>query len=125
MVEQLSDPQWTRFPELLNERHIQVPHVIGTFLDTRRDDPDGEYFANIVVPKVWVGKSEPSTNLQSHPQNCVLPCALKKGYSAKYLLDKLSMDKVKPSLHTAWADTVDPSFWVGAHAYADSESVES
>jgi hypothetical protein len=115
MAEQLSDPNWTGLPNKLNELHIPVPFIIGPFLDvTEHDDPDGRDFVKIVATEMWATAENPkiektqADNLSDH----VLPCALEDGFSAKYLLDVLSLEG-KPSFQTAWADTSDPSFGVG------------
>jgi len=124
MAEQLSDPKWTCFPKMLNEKHVKVPYVIGPFLDTTgHDDRDGKYFSGKVASAMWVGDPETSTSQQLLLQNRILPCSLDVGFSAKYLLDELSMGptEVKPSLHTAWADIHDPAFWVGTLAHADCD----
>ena len=118
MAEQLSDPKWSRLPKKLNELHIPVPYVIGPFLGvTKHDDPDGRDFAKLVAAKMWPTARDPKVE---NPQrdnlvDRVLPCALVEGFSAKYLLDALSSESAqgKPSLHTAWADKSDISFWVG------------
>jgi len=117
MAEQLSDPRWTHLPQKLNELHIPIPYVIGPFLDvTRRADPDGQYFARLVAAKTWTtaGDEEIAKAQGGNLINRVLPCALEQGFSARYLLDGLSLESTqgRPSLHTAWADRSDPTFWV-------------
>lgn len=118
MAEQISDQQWTRFPEKLNELHIPIPYIIGPFLDaTKSHDPDGQAFAHEVAAVTWTTteNSEIGNTQGGSPVDRVLPCAVAQGFSARYLLDALSMESTqgRPSLQAAWADRSDPTFWVG------------
>ena len=117
MAEQLSDPKWSRLPKKLNELHIPIPYIIGPFSDaTKSHDPDGRAFAKEVAAVTWITteNSEVAKTQEGSSMDRVLPCALTKGFSAKYLLDALSSESTqgRPSLHTAWANRSDPTFWV-------------
>lgn len=118
MAEQISDQKWDRFPKKLNELHIPVPYIIGPFLDaTKSHDPDGQAFANEVAAMTWTTteNSEIGNTQGGSPVDRVLPCALVQGFSARYLLDALSLESTqgRPSWQAAQADGSDPTFWVG------------
>lgn len=118
MAEQLNDPKWNRLPKKLNELHIPIPYIIGPFCDvTKSDDPDGRAFAKEVAAVTWITteNSEVARTQEGSSMDRILPCALTMGFSAKYLLDALSSESTqgRPSLHTAYTDQSDPTFWVG------------